>query len=525
MKLLIVDDEAILRDRILAVLQGSGLLIHTYYTAENAFDAIRIIDAEHPEIIITDIRMPSKSGLEIAAYVHEKYPQSLVILVTGYSDFEYARTAIQNNVFEYLLKPVESEKLISVVLRAQKQIEMQEKHDRLFGVFKEHFANNLQSIRKQYIENLLFRSGTAQDADLQREIYDLRFEKYRLVAIRCSTAMDSVKLESEYFCTHLVEEYIQNALPNAITYVFGNLVFMIWEVRKEDIYDDNEALLGFLRDLHAYVRRNILGMLSAGISQTSSTLTNIQALRHQTSECLEYMQDNGRREFLLYEDILTADTARWEIEAQVEALISEINAGNISISLQSFDRILADVRRNQPDYLSSACLLIVSRICLTLREYQSDTPDMPGQVIPILARLDSHTEEGITMLRSWIESVCTLVADAHRDRTNTLVNAIREYINSHYSEPIGLAEASRFVGRNPSYISRLVREHTGKSFTQLLTDKRMHEAKRLLKETNLKIAEISERIGYTNVRYFTRVFKATTNMSANDYRAFSATFE
>lgn len=525
MKLLIVDDEAILRNRILSVLKESGLLIHTYFTAENAFDAIEIVDREHPEIVITDIRMPSKSGLELAAHIHTHYPQIMVILVTGYSEFEYARTAIQNNVFEYLLKPIESEKLVSAVLRAQKKIEMNEKHDRLFRVFKEHFANNLQSIRRQYIENLLFSNGKAQNADLHRDVYDLEFKKYRLVAIHCSTAMDNAKLESEYYCTHLVEKYIEDAIPKTVTYVFGNLVFMIWEVSRPDPFDDNEALLGFLRDLHAYVRRNFLGMLSAGISQVSDTLTNIQLLRHQTSECLEYMQENGKREFLLYEDILNTDTARWEIESQVETLATEIHTGNTALALRTFDCILESVRVNQPDYLYSACLLIVSSICFTMREYKSDTADLPQMVSPILAELDRQTEKGVTALREWVEHACTLVSDAHRDRTNTLVNTIREYINANYSKPVGLAEASRFVGRNPSYISRLVREHTGKSFTQLLTDKRMHEAKRLLKETNLKVTEIAERTGYMNVRYFTRVFKATMNMSPNDYRNFSAAFK
>ena len=66
--------------------------------------------------------MPIMSGLELATHIHTHYPQIKVILVTGYSDFEYARTAIQNNVFEYLLKPIDSENLIAVILRAQKEI-------------------------------------------------------------------------------------------------------------------------------------------------------------------------------------------------------------------------------------------------------------------------------------------------------------------------------------------------------------------------------------------------------------------
>ena len=80
------------------------------------------------------------------------------------------------------------------------------------------------------------------------------------------------------------------------------------------------------------------------------------------------------------------------------------------------------------------------------------------------------------------------------------------------------------MGRNASYISRLIRECTGTSFTQILTDKRMQEAKKLLKETNLKVNEIAERTGYMNVRYFTRIFKAAMNMSPSDYRSLSAAF-
>lgn len=143
MKILVVDDEHILRTRLKSVLEQSGLPLSAVFTAENALNAIECIEKEQPQIVITDIRMPIMSGLELATHIHTHYPQIKVILVTGYSDFEYARTAIQNNVFEYLLKPIDSENLIAVILRAQKEIESAEKNERLFKVFKEHFSDNL----------------------------------------------------------------------------------------------------------------------------------------------------------------------------------------------------------------------------------------------------------------------------------------------------------------------------------------------------------------------------------------------
>ncbi len=114
MTILIVDDEKLLREKIRGVLESSSLSIDKLYLAENAIEAIRIIDEKCPDIILSDIRMPLKSGLDLAAYVNEKRPHTPVILITGYSDFEYAQTAIKNRVFDYILKPVEPDKLIQL---------------------------------------------------------------------------------------------------------------------------------------------------------------------------------------------------------------------------------------------------------------------------------------------------------------------------------------------------------------------------------------------------------------------------
>ena len=94
-------------------------------------------------------------------------------------------------------------------------------------------------------------------------------------------------MEGQYYCTYLTEKYIQELLPETVTYVFGNRVFFLWRVTEEDPFTDSEAVLALLKRVLAYARENFLGMLSAGISQVSHTLANIQNLRQQTSECLD----------------------------------------------------------------------------------------------------------------------------------------------------------------------------------------------------------------------------------------------
>lgn len=89
MKILIVDDEALLRQNLRAMLKASSLAIDEFLMAENAIEAITLVKERQPDIVLSDIRMPAKSGLELAAYIYENHPDLPVILVTGYSDFGY----------------------------------------------------------------------------------------------------------------------------------------------------------------------------------------------------------------------------------------------------------------------------------------------------------------------------------------------------------------------------------------------------------------------------------------------------
>lgn len=214
----------------------------------------------------------------------------------------------------------------------------------------------------------------------------------------------------------------------------------------------------------------------------------------------------------------------WEMEDNARTLAALVRAGNVSAALERFDA-LAEKLADSPYYIT-VCLLTVSQISFMLHELGIEAgrvAEMTGRILPHLNENDPrrYTQK----LRQWLGDIARLISGELQDRSNFVVNGVKDFINAHYSEPVGLVEAARYVDRNPSYVSRLVKEHTGKNFTQLLTDKRMAEAKRLLTGTNLKITEIAQRVGYVNVRYFNRVFKAATNVSANDYRNFSAAFQ
>ena len=113
MKILIVDDEDIQRQKLVQLISESPLSFSDILCAPEVPTAIDIIETHHPDIVLSDIRMPVKNGLDLAQYVKETYPEILVILITGYSEFKYAQAAIRYNVFDYILKPIDAESTLS----------------------------------------------------------------------------------------------------------------------------------------------------------------------------------------------------------------------------------------------------------------------------------------------------------------------------------------------------------------------------------------------------------------------------
>ena len=118
MKILIVDDEKIILEKLKMYISQIFTEKENIFTSDNAAKALEIISSQQPDIILTDIRMPGKDGLYISSFVHNNFQDKIVILITGFSDFKYAQTAIKNHVFDYILKPVDENVLKESVLKA-----------------------------------------------------------------------------------------------------------------------------------------------------------------------------------------------------------------------------------------------------------------------------------------------------------------------------------------------------------------------------------------------------------------------
>lgn len=187
MKILIVDDEDIQRQKLVQLISESPLSFSDILCAPEVPTAIDIIETHHPDIVLSDIRMPVKNGLDLAQYVKETYPEILVILITGYSEFKYAQAAIRYNVFDYILKPIDAESTLSCIRHAIAKLEAARRRESNYEVLRSYFNENESYIQKQFLQELLFWSSPMSEDQLlvQKNLLHIDIKDFRLVVIKC----------------------------------------------------------------------------------------------------------------------------------------------------------------------------------------------------------------------------------------------------------------------------------------------------------------------------------------------------
>lgn len=157
---LVVDDEPILRELLVNKIEATDLDFHVTNTASNGVEAKKILYYNNIHLVITDIRMPVVDGIQLADFINKEFPHIITIFLSGYADFEYARSAIRNNVMNYLLKPVTQDKLESSLCQAELQLtqylEIEDNSNLIGKTAKEIVENTEIYLKKNYMHPIDF---------------------------------------------------------------------------------------------------------------------------------------------------------------------------------------------------------------------------------------------------------------------------------------------------------------------------------------------------------------------------------
>ena len=535
-KVFLVEDEAIVRRGIKNNIPWEKEGFEFAGEASDGELAYPMIKKIKPDIVITDIKMPFMDGLELAALVKKTLPDTKIIILSGYNEFDYAKKAISIGVTDYQLKPISSERLLETIKRVGDIIREEQEQKKLLEEYKKENQESIEQSKAKLfnamVENTL---STAKIVEWGNKLgMDMTASYYTVILLKVmSPSEENTYQESLVYCEEKVEEFLQK--QECIYYFkrWGEGWFLL--VRSEDEEEFTE-LIGGLREFLAGV---IPDKEKDNIHYFGGIGNTVQRLRDVRQSFLLANRVFAARFFTELNQVITEDALRTVQETEKESEdLKDINISNMDRKLLEDFLKVGEVEEAEPfldtyfekiglknhsslifrQYLMVDMFFCVSRFLEKLGEGSQEIIDKFGDVEKIQAKVHS-TSQMCEYTKELFKEALKLRDSISQNKYSRLLDEAKEYVKKNYANnEITLNMVASHVGISPSYFSTIFRQETGKSFTEYLTEIRMEKAKELLRCTSKKTGEISFDIGYKDSHYFSYIFKKTQGVTPKEYR-------
>lgn len=450
-----------------------------------------------PDIVLTDIRMPVKSGLDMIADVREDVPDCRFVIITGYDEFQYASQAIKLGVFDYLLKPIDNEEVMRTVRRAAAVTRRQMEND----VALEQ-AENLK-MRAQLLTLLTNDSQRGQGVHELLAGAGLQFHTYYIMALQ--------QTEERYFSQAVlnrVEAVLARRRMRTVTLLLYDLA-VIFVPRGDDGKSWHEEATELACDLFDELVNPVrIGVSGLGQSSHAIRQAYLQARRALWEAALR----KGNRACVFYEDQGDGPVGQEHIadtQRQIDELIAraELTDGFAAEAA----RALAEQSGRQYSNLRAMMFLYTTGLRRRFGLSADEELDAVMSGIWFVS-----TEEDVRLCLKELNEAFLRRMDMPKQSLLTR-NAL-QYINLHAIEGIQLNDVADKLCVSANYLSALIRKETGVTFHEHMLEARMNVARSMLADPRILVEEVARAVGYGNYISFYNAFKRIEHMTPTEYR-------
>ena len=501
MKILIVEDEARIREGIVKLLSRAGSGFEVAGEAENGRDGLRMLLSVQPDVVITDIRMPDMDGLEMLTEMVKAGLRTKAIVLSAYSEFEYARTAMRLGVTEYLLKPVAYNEFMQALDNVMYQIEKekQEKPEQV-GTAEQIFYSILSGKltadkeTEEYLENR----------------YRIRSDE-KMILLPVYIGEDGNMQEIRRYFRHVFSTYrnmeyyiLDSSFRNSLTVVLRK-----YENRK---------------DLKRWVQQQILVDSPRKIAVGWIEVDGLNKLGEGFSQIYPYLDWNislNNKVLICYPEIRDVQTASCiypiDLEAQMKGAICEGDEAKERILMKRFHDTFRDGKIYVPQEIKESYVRFLWNIIAIAKDVGKLLPQQISQQDLLNRIMNAKLEDELLEASGFVLDEMSKVQETD-NITHLTVKRMKSIIHEFYQTGITLDEISRKLDMTPEYLGTLFHREVGMTFSSYLKAYRIAKARELLAGSNLKLYEIAERVGYTDTKYFSRIYKEITGQLPTEYR-------
>jgi two-component system response regulator YesN len=520
-RFLMVDDEEIVRRGFGRKIDWEGLGFQYLDPCEDGEQAIEAIAALHPDVVMTDIYMPRVDGLAVAEYIAERHPEIVIVILSGYDEFEYAQKAIRSKVFEYVLKPVTSRDLNGLLARLKAKLDADSRSRQDVTELKERAVIAADVLRTRSLVDLV--SGALPVAD------DGQFEKlfgFSPRGLACAAIVAENAPRDPAAASPSVS--LHESLRTSISSSRWALPFLPGEERAAALIFQAD------QDTCDIVTGSIAGKLAAargastivGVGRTYASWVDASRTYDEATAALAYRLVSGPGRAFTYAQPKGDDPAvTAELKARCDRLsratISGEAASGVDDATRQFFHSLEEARlspqrvRHELDSLFAAIIDGFAGLGISAASLSRD--------------LDLDYYQSVKHLRTMEEStallarLCGHARLALKDRNLPLpewkAKDLQSYVARHYSDKdLSLSSAAKGLSISASYLSKLAKRFLGQSFVEYVTAFRMAQARELLSTTDLMTHEIAEATGFGDAGYFSSLFRRHEGITPSEFR-------
>ena len=534
LKVFLVEDEVVMRNGIKNNIPWEQEGFEFAGEASDGELAYPLIKKEKPDILITDIRMPFMDGLELSRLVKKELPQIKIIILSGYNEFDYAKTAINIGVTDYLLKPISSAKLLEAVKKVADMIEKEQDNARLIKRYEKEMEENiLQEKHKLWGALASNRLSTIELLEKgQRLGIDFTASAYQVFLFKLMQEGDATGCSEEL---NRASEKV-NELAGSWEYVLSfdrspeGWAFLIKGESEEEVQSTYlETRKELLELVESYPKVEYFG----GIGNVVHRIGDIQTSYKEAARAFSsrffmdanQIADSAEMVKVQMEQDGKIDVSKMLSKKREHELVERFLKNGTTEEVDSFlDELFQNIgEQNCKSLLYRQYVVMDLFFCASdfLGNLEMDIENLPEECRDINQIVEKA--EDAENLRYQIENLFTetmQLRDSHsKKKYSKLLEDAKAFIDENYKhDEMSLNTVAAQVNISPSYFSTIFSSEMGQTFVEYLTHVRLEKAKELLMCSNMRTAEIGYEVGYKDSHYFSYIFKKVVGCSPKEYR-------
>lgn len=542
LKVLIVDDEPLMVDVLKSIVNWEELGFAIAGEAYNGEEALKVINSKHVDVVLTDLKMPVMNGLDLIRNACVAFPDIKFVVVSAYDDFSMVSTAFKLGVQEYILKDeMTSRQIVNVFKSVQAKIRQEEENKKQAEkriVLEQEAYLNTQRL-KNYIdqnqgvikEKILSETiwGESKPGETRYELSGLRFRPdSRRKCILNICIDDYMRLENQVWegnsellnfkIMSILEEILEKqGIGDVFRKANGQYVIILCfnNILSESCIREKIHIIG--NDAARCLETGLHVHITCGASETAGEGKNLQKQYNQAYIAGRYSFIKGKDRIIHYDSLPKGSINFASVISEKISRLKELFANmEHEDSQELVQKLCLEDSRVLPGNVSDARELY-EKYYLYISDF-IEQKQMDDTIREGMKRFANYLKEygSLKEMNEWLAGTLNFLAAAVGEG-NQLINRAKKYIHRHYKDNISLSDVADELGVNSSYLSRTFAAEAGCSLMDYIAKVRMEVAVNYMKNTDLKIYEIADKVGYMNAEHFSRMFKKVLGKSPREF--------